>query len=297
MQAQDQGAAKYGDNAVLASSASVGWRQMVAEHRRHPKAEIESFRPQNLEIVIATGCHPNCTATRTGDRIRQNTRVEPGTIWFCPVGVHEEDIILSHWHEALHLYLPKERFAELSNARAGAGYRAEAVPYLGGFFDEQIRRIGSGLLGQMRSPSAGGAVRIDTLALELTARVVDSYSGDARRVSAYEKQYRLDSRRLRRVLDFMTAHLEDDIGLEALAGEACLSTFHFVRVFANTMGIPPHRYLSRMRLERAKTLLSLRAMPIAEIAVACCFSSQANFTRAFVRATGLTPREYRRLSF
>lgn len=297
MQLQDQGAAKYGANALLASSVAAGWQRMMAEHRHHPKAEIESFRPQHLEIVIATGCHRDCVASRTGDRIRQHTRVEPGTIWFCPVGVHEEDIILSDWHEALHLYLPTERFAELSAARGGASHRPESLPYLGGFFDEQIRRIGSGLLGQMQAPSAAGAVRIDTLALELTARVVDSYSADARRTGASEKHHRLDTRRLRRVLDFMTAHLEDDVGLEDLAREASFSTFHFVRVFADTMGMPPHRYLSRMRLERAKTLLSLRTMPIAEIALACCFSSQANFTRAFVRATGLTPKEFRRQSF
>jgi AraC family transcriptional regulator len=296
MQLRDQGAAKYGANAVLASSAATGWQRMVAEHRHHSKAEIDSFRPQHLEIVIATGCHQNCVASRTGDRIRQHTRVEPGTIWFCPVGVHEENIILSNWHEALHLYLPTERFAELSDARGGGGYRPESVPYLGGFFDEQIRRIGSGLLGQMRAPSAAGAARIDTLALELTARVVDSYSTDARATSANERQHRLDPRRLRRVLDYMTTHLEDDVGLEDLAREASFSTFHFVRVFANTMGMPPHRYLSRMRLERAKTLLSLRTMPIAEIALACCFSSQANFTRAFVRATGSTPKEYQRQS-
>ena len=188
MQLQDQGAAKYGANAVLASSADAGWQRMLAEHRHHPKAEIASFRPQHLEIVIATGCHPNCVASRTGDRIRQHTRVEAGTIWFCPIGVHEQDIVLSDWHEALHLYLPTDRFAELSDARAGAGCRPESVPYLGGFFDEQIRRIGSGLLGQMRAPSAAGAVRVDTLALELTARVVDAYSADARGSSANDTE-------------------------------------------------------------------------------------------------------------
>jgi len=297
MQLQDQGIAKYGANALLASSAAAGWQRMMAEHRHHPKAEIESFQPQHLEIVIATGCHPDCVASRTGDRIRQHTRVEPGTIWFCPVGVHEEDIVLSDWHEALHLYLPADRFAELSDARGGARHRPEGVPYLGGFFDEQIRRIGNGLLGQMHAPSAAGAVRIDTLTLELTARVVDFYSVDARATSTNEKQLQLDARRLRRVLDFMAAHLEDDVGLEDLAREANFSIFHFVRVFSNTMGLPPHRYLSRMRLERAKTLLSLRTMPLAEIALACCFSSQANFTRAFVRATGLTPKQYRLHSF
>ncbi len=295
MQLQEQGAAKYGANDLLASSAEVGWRGMAAEHRHHPKGEVASFQPQNLEIVIATGCHRDCVASRTGDRIRQHTRVEPGTIWFCPVGVQEEDIVLSEWHEALHLYLPTARFAELSRDRGGAACRPEAVPYLGGFFDERIRRIGRGLLAHLEAPDAAGSLLIDTLALELTACVVDAYSADERREGG-ETRHRLEGKRLRRVLDYMTAHLEEDVGLAALAGEACLSPFHFNRVFASTMGMPPHRYLSRMRLERAKTLLSLRAMPISQIALACCFSSQSNFTRAFVRATGMTPHDYRRQS-
>jgi AraC family transcriptional regulator len=292
MTLQEQGAAKYGAKDVLSSSATAGWTGLVAEHRHHPKGEVASFQPQQQEIVIATGCHESCIVSRTGDRIRQRTQVEPGMIWFCPVGVQEEDIVLGEWHEALHLYLPRTRFTELSEERGGALYRPEAVPYLGGFYDERIRRIGSRLLGQLQAPGAAGSVLVD-----LTACVVDGYSPDARRAAASEDLHRLDGKRLRRVLDYMTAHLEDDIGLKDIADEACFSAFHFTRVFANTMGMPPHRYLSRMRLERAKTLLSLGAMPISQIALACCFSSQSNFTRAFVRATGMTPREYRRQSF
>ncbi len=296
MQLQQQGAAKYGANDVLASSIANGWSGMVAEHRHHAKGEIGSFQPQNLEIVIATSCHQGCIASRTGDRIRQHTRVEPGTIWFCPVGVQEEDIVLTEWHKALHLYLPRTRFAELSEVRGGAIHRPEAVPYLGGFYDEQIRRISNGILGHLQAPGAAASVLVDTLSLQLTARVVDGYSADTRPTGEGKRQNRLDARRLRRVLDYMTEHLEKDVSLDDLADIACFSTFHFIRVFTNTTGVPPHRYLSRMRLERAMTQLSMRILPISQIALACCFSSQSNFTRAFVRATGLTPQDYRRQS-
>ncbi len=91
----------------------------------------------------------------------------------------------------------------------------------------------------------------------------------------------------------MTSHLDDDIGLADLAEVACLSQFHFVRMFSAKMGMPPHRYLGLMRLERAKTLLAVGGQPIADISVICCFSSQSNFSRAFRRATGMTPLEYR----
>jgi AraC family transcriptional regulator len=103
----------------------------------------------------------------------------------------------------------------------------------------------------------------------------------------------LAEHRLRRVLQFMAEHLEDDIGLDELAAVAGLSVFHFHRMFANAMGMPPHRYLSQMRLERAKTLLALGRLSLAQISLACRFSSQPNFSRAFRRATGMTPLAYR----
>ena len=60
------------------------------------------------------------------------------------------------------------------------------------------------------------------------------------------------------------------------------------------MGISPHRYISRMRLENAMAELAAGKLPLAEIALNAQFSSQASFTRAFHRATGMTPKEYQR---
>lgn len=55
----------------------------------------------------------------------------------------------------------------------------------------------------------------------------------------------------------MAEQLEDDIGLDELAAAAGLSVFHCHRMFVNAMGMPPHRYLGQVRLERTKTLLAL----------------------------------------
>jgi AraC family transcriptional regulator len=171
----------------------------------------------------------------------------------------------------------------------------ETVRYLGGIYDEPIRLIGKALLNELRAPGAAGHVRVDTLALKLTERVVNNYSSDARPYGTNDAGRRLDERRLRRVLDYIAAHIDEDVSLHDLADAACFSAFHFSRVFAATIGMPPHRYLSQLRLERAKTLLSLGQTPICDIALTCCFSSQSNFTRAFRRATGSTPMAYRRL--
>ena len=104
----------------------------------------------------------------------------------------------------------------------------------------------------------------------------------------------LNQVRLRRVLDYISEHLADEITLADLAGVASLSPFHFARTFTRAMGISPHRYVSRMRLQSAMADVAAGKLPLAQIALKARFSSQASFTRAFRRATGLTPGEYRR---
>src|SRR6516165_5648800 len=96
------------------------------------------------------------------------------------------------------------------------------------------------------------------------------------------------------VLAYIEEHLADAITVTDLANVACLSIFHFARAFTATMGVPPHRYVSGRRLENAKTMIATGHVSLSEIAFNCQFSSQSSFTRAFLRATGMTPAEYRR---
>lgn len=293
MDLQEHGERKYLEGSdILASSLPRGWVTVAADLRRHPASELAPFRPEHMEICIATACHPECVVTRRGDGVWQRTRVEPGTIWFCSVGVLEEDIRISQWHDILHLYIPPKRFSELSDV-TGSDCRPESVRYLGGLYDELVRTVGSRLLAELRTPTAGGLVLADTLSLALTARLARTYSSGTVNVARLRQRSRLDETRLRRVLEYMAAHLEQDVGLDDLAREACLSPFHFVRMFQRRLGVPPHRYLSHLRLERAKTLVAIGKMPLSEIALVSRFSSQSNFTRAFRRATGVTPIAFR----
>ena len=104
----------------------------------------------------------------------------------------------------------------------------------------------------------------------------------------------LDRRRLFRVLDYIQANLEGDLTLDRMASIACLSRFHFARAFRQAVGESPHRYVSTNRLDRAKLLLLQGDRSLDDIALALSFSSQANFTRAFTKATGQAPGGYRR---
>jgi AraC family transcriptional regulator len=99
------------------------------------------------------------------------------------------------------------------------------------------------------------------------------------------------------VLDYIAANIKEDIKLGDLAAVVGYSPFHFARKFTLAMGVSPHRYISQIRIQNAMAELRAGILPIAEIALNAQFASQASFTRAFHRATGLAPMEYRRRRF
>ena len=92
----------------------------------------------------------------------------------------------------------------------------------------------------------------------------------------------------------MQAHLEGSINLSTIASATGLSPSHFARQFRTTLGVAPHQYLMRLRVERAKRLLSETDTPLVTIAFACGFANQEHLTRIFKRSCGITPAAYRR---
>lgn len=103
----------------------------------------------------------------------------------------------------------------------------------------------------------------------------------------------LPAYKLRRVMDFVEAHIDEPMRLEQLAAAVAVSPFHFHRQFKSSTGLTPHQYIVRVRMERAKALLSGSDLPLAEVAAQVGFADQSYFTSAFRRTTSLTPRSYR----
>ncbi|OXC77524.1 Transcriptional regulator, AraC family [Caballeronia sordidicola] len=91
----------------------------------------------------------------------------------------------------------------------------------------------------------------------------------------------------------MDAKLADKIVLEDLSLLIGLDRFRFLRLFKRAVGMTPHAWLLRMRLEKAVALMTAnRQMPITEIAHAVGFFDQSHFTRVFRDAYGVTPARF-----
>lgn len=100
--------------------------------------------------------------------------------------------------------------------------------------------------------------------------------------------------RLRRVQEYVEAHLDESISLLDLARVAGLSRMHFAAQFRAATGLRPHDYLLYQRIENAKAKLSSTNMPLAEVSLAVGFQAQAHFSTVFRRLTGETPARWRR---
>ncbi len=98
---------------------------------------------------------------------------------------------------------------------------------------------------------------------------------------------------MRRVREYVDAHLGESMDLAELAAVAGLSVFHFARQFKQSAGVTPHSYLVKRRIERAQDMLARTDLALSEIALAAGFSDQSHLARHFRQILGKTPREFR----
>jgi transcriptional regulator GlxA family with amidase domain len=102
------------------------------------------------------------------------------------------------------------------------------------------------------------------------------------------------SRNLTRAREFMRHAYGHPVSLPDVAARANLSPYHFLRVYKRAYGETPHEFMTRLRIERAKTLLARGSHNVTEACFEVGFSSLGSFSVLFAYRVGLSPSEYRR---
>ncbi|MDX2073058.1 MAG: AraC family transcriptional regulator [Alphaproteobacteria bacterium] len=106
-------------------------------------------------------------------------------------------------------------------------------------------------------------------------------------------QKTLPLKRIETLRAFVVNNLDKRISNKELASHACVSQFHFCRLFKRTLGITPQQFVRRCRLDHAKALVQGSNQTVAEIAYGCGFATQSHFTHLFRQSFGLSPRQMR----
>ena len=294
MQAQREGE-RYPASTLLKSSNDLGWSTLFAELRSYSQHDGPGPVSPHTKISITVRGSDEGTATCKVGGGWWSARQTTGSIWLKPIaGRYDEVHIRSPKVQVIHLCIPNVVFARLKDDYNLPAVPARCIRYSCGVQDEVINQIGLSVLSEMTSPTAAGRMFVETSSLLLAARLAHAHSETGLIRSPVQSGHRLDDGRLRRVLAYVEEHIAGDVTVAELANVACLSIFHFTRAFAGSMGVPPHRYVSQRRLDSAKAMIAAGRASLSEIALDCRFSSQSSFTRAFQRATGMPPGEYRR---
>ena len=151
------------------------------------------------------------------------------------------------------------------------------------------------VLGELAQAAASGRsdIGLDEVGQLLAGRFVEVTSGRSRKPPDVKAR---DRRRAVETALWIDANSSQQIDLDAAARQAAISSFHFLRLFANVLGVTPHQYLVRSRLRHAARLLSDEDTPVTDIAYDVGFGDLSNFVRTFHRAAGLSPRAFREAS-
>lgn len=215
------------------------------------------WRSDRHRIVLLRDHLPPIFFQLEHELTREEPSAAPGSLWFYPPGFE------------LRVVQPAARFVQVvwdpdlySALLPELGSPASGFEFLPGLQDPLLSQIVTSLAEEIEGGFAD-RILIESLGTALCIRIARRFLGHLPLPTGTKG---LSPERLRRVRDYIEAHLEDNLSLTVLADIACLSPYHFGRSFKEAAGVGPQRYLIQRRLERAKTLLRQSKEPLAQIA-------------------------------
>ncbi|WP_321476209.1 AraC family transcriptional regulator [uncultured Paludibaculum sp.] len=213
--------------------------------------------------------------------------IEPGDFCVAPAGA---SVPAARWRGMRQIVLTEFSPSLLRSVADALGLHSYELHAAQAIRDPRISHLLFALREEVLGGNSSGRAYVDSIAWALGTRLLSGHSA-----ATFPKPHRggLSRPLLKRVMEFVEEHLDEDLGLARLAAISRLSEDHFARAFRESAGVPPHRYLLQRRLARARQLLETSDTPIVDIAQALGFTDQSHLTNMFRRHLGLTPGQVR----
>lgn len=248
-------------------------------------------------LVLITAGSMRLEKYEAGRTAPVTMRMNAGDLYISSAGAPRYDLAWNteagYEFEALHVHIDNSTTERVCHDNGVPAARSELAPGAVAR-DPMVALLMSRLHAAMTSHTEGNHA-IDALYGDIAAELLAVHLVRAQSRSASSPKRRmLSDRQVRRIRDYVAAHLSEPVRLRDLAGLANISPSHFARAFKSTTGETPHGYLLRCRIDEAKSLLQGGTLNLTEIALRVGFSSQSHLSTRFRSATGLTPTAYRR---
>jgi len=156
--------------------------------------------------------------------------------------------------------------------------------------DPLIWHLGREVRMQLRGRRRLDETYLQSVATVLAYHLLTTYASNPGRA---RESNGLPCYKLRHAIQYIRDHLDKDISFHDIAAHLKMSAYHFARMFKHSTGDPPHQYIVRCRINRAKELLAETSLPITDVAFEVGYKSQSHFTTCFRRFVGVTPAAFR----
>lgn len=263
---------------------SATWNSISIEHHKQPPAECELSSPQHTLCIILNQCFIERRVNNGHIHRNQATR---GDVIIYPAASQ-------HWvrwldeTEFLLLFLDDALLARMTEELTTTD-AIEVMEYEKEFRDPLLQEIGFALKAELDEDVAStSSLYAESLATALSAHLLRHYTVQEPLIRDWSDS--LPNTAMQRVVEYIHDNLDHNMTLAELASVADISSYHLAHTFKQTLGIAPHQYILRTRIERAKALLLQGKLSIAEIATRVGFFDQSHFTRYFKRSIGVTPQ-------
>jgi AraC family transcriptional regulator len=159
------------------------------------------------------------------------------------------------------------------------------------FRDPEMEAICRRLYREVCLESTAERLHVESLVMQLAVLLLRRHSTASEAAKTLPSSG-LTRNQARRVLDYIESNLSHELTLGELAAITNLSLHHFARIFKQTIGLTPYRYVLQRRVERAKEMLCTSRASLVEISLSMGFCSQSHFTSTFHHMVGATPAEF-----
>ena len=274
---------------LMLTSARFGWRGIIVEQHRLAPAEMPEHTVIGHGISVNVGAQPTSFAWTRGRHGWNDKPTVPGHCRLVPHGESHPTRWLQTYDE-ISMVIDPRFVTDIVEDGLPEG-RIEFVSRQS-VTDSVISDYAATFRAELALDAPRGILYAETLTVGLVLHLLANHAAAKPKVPS--PRGKLNSFQLRAVLDRIASQLGENVSLLTLAQQAHVSPFHFARLFSATVGMSPHQFVLRLRLERAFSLMKAGTMPLAQIAAECGFHDQPHFTRAFHRVFRTTPATYLR---
>ena len=276
----------------IASSQALGWQPLLVEEFQEPPGGTNLPAAwQGHSIALCLAPRPHRIHQVVGDR-RYTGLYTKGDISITPAEIPASYRTEGDDHY-FHVQIPAQFLQSVIQSTAELDSTRFKLRTEFRIRDPQLEQVLMLLRAEMhKGDSWVGQLYVESLANILAINLLRDYSTAKPHIALYEGG--LGDRKISQISDYIQAHLDQPIKLTDLAAVAGMSQYHFSRLFKQSMGITPHQYLLKQRVEQAQQLLKGTKLAIAEVALRCGFNSQSHLTKHFRATTGTTPSRYRK---